>query len=176
MSHLSSVSDSNSISLFCPVLARFHVGTMLVNAAGHICSVNPALAATFGVSENHLVNADFMQHIHPDDTPAMNRMFRQLVDHAEDFLITVRFLCKNRDIAWGRFSGLHIETNPQFPAVVAALIVEDVTPQHRLRDILATISVSSEILCKYDEQLTAEKRGEHLRKIAESVAAITALL
>ncbi len=176
MTNLSGASDSYSIGLFCQVLGRYHVGTMIVTAEGRICSLNPALAHTLDCPQNTLVDTLFIQYIHPDDRQNMEQRFQHLVSQDKDFQLTARFIRSDNGIAWGKFNGLHLPPNPVFPAAAAVVTVEDVTPHYHLRDILATISLSSEILWKYDEQLPSEKRREHLRTIVESAAKLTAVL
>jgi diguanylate cyclase (GGDEF)-like protein/PAS domain S-box-containing protein len=121
---------------FRAIFTEAGVGIALIGLDGRVAHANPALYQLFDLVETQYPPRPLIDHVHPEDAPAIIADFRELTTgrrtsmHGE-----VRFVRQDGTVIWTYVTASLVCDSDAVPDYVIG-VVEDVTERHQLRSRL----------------------------------------
>lgn len=108
------------------------LGMALVDAEGCVLKSNRALQRMLGYSEREMPGMTFAQLTHPEDLPADQRLFCELMDGTrESYQVENRYFQKSGETVLARLTMSVVRDSANFPEYAIAMI-EDITAKRKL--------------------------------------------
>ncbi len=112
------------------------IAMALVNAAGEILKVNPAMCAMFGYSDQEMSAMRVWNITHPDDMPATIAQLQRLLENEIDtWFLEKRYFHRDGRILWGRSTTWLVRDADGQPLYVVSQ-VQDITEARRLEEAI----------------------------------------
>jgi PAS domain S-box-containing protein len=172
----------------------------ITDFSGYLHRVNPAFENTLGYTHEEILSRPFFDYIHPEERAVTIAEFLKLFTSAEVRTYVNRCRCKDGSYKWLEWILVPVPARP-----LGYAIGRDITKRkqaeeeirnalerekelselksrfvsmtsHEFRTPLATILSSTEILQRYSQKLSEEKKLEHLQRIQATVKNMTQLL
>ncbi len=127
----------------------------LIDLAGKIRSINPAVTSMSGWSESDLVSTSFLEWIHPEDIQSAQSPLAELKENRTPISIDLRIRCADDSYRWIHWSA-HLDSDDQTVCSIARDIHqqkeewEERRKQQSAYD--AIIHSQSEMICRYNPE------------------------
>jgi PAS domain S-box-containing protein len=181
------------------------IGMALLGWNGRIFRVNQALCKMLGYTQSELIGLTGKKFVHPEDWERKLPYLAQLRNREiESFQLEERFLKKNQEILWGNLTSM-VMRDEEGEILYGLAMIKDITEHkvaeveilkaleqerelsqlrssfislvsHEFRTPLTTIQSSTELLERYSEKLSDDKKLNHLIRIQSAVQRMTQLL
>jgi PAS domain S-box-containing protein len=123
-------------------------------------SVNPALCAMLGYTEDELVGRSFLDVVHPDDREMCTRLGRSLIDGSmPQIQVEERVLCKSGDPLWVNVNVAPIR-DADGNILYTLGVIENIEDRRRMTEALLESDTRLRLLNRRLAQLAEERTAE----------------
>jgi PAS domain S-box-containing protein len=121
---------------FRAVFEQTALGIALTDAEGRLLASNPALQDMLGYTAEELAGMTFRDYTHPDDLPADQARFEEMLSGREDhYRMEKRYLHKSGEPLWGSLTASAVrEAEGDFRFAVR--LIQDITRQKQIQEAL----------------------------------------
>ena len=120
------------------------VGMVILSAARDLLEVNQRFCRLLGYSEEELASKSWTELTHPDDLPAENAQFQQMLRGViKGYVTDKRFICKNGKTLYTSLSARYMRKDDGTLDCILVL-VQDITERHQLEEDLRAAKDSAD--------------------------------